>query len=186
METLADWTTHENPGVRHFSGTARYLTDFTLSPAHLAKGGQVILDLGDVREVAEVTVNGRNLGIALEATEPHRHHRRRPPRRKPTRYRGHQPLEQPHRGRSEIPGQAAGHPHQPERQIQGQFPLAAVRTARPGEPAVSGHDQHPDRAVTGSVAAASRFAASAPPKPAIGCWCGRWQPSCSSHRRCHL
>jgi alpha-L-rhamnosidase len=64
METLTDWTAHTDPGVRHFSGTARYHTSFTLSTAHCETGKQVILDLGEVKEVAEVTVNGRNLGIA--------------------------------------------------------------------------------------------------------------------------
>jgi hypothetical protein len=64
METLTDWTAHADPGVRHFSGTARYLTSFTLSTVHCETGKQVILDLGEVKEVAEVTVNGRNLGIA--------------------------------------------------------------------------------------------------------------------------
>jgi hypothetical protein len=63
METLADWTTHENPGVRHFSGTARYHLDFTLSKTLAESGNPVILDLGDVREVAEVIINGHKAGI---------------------------------------------------------------------------------------------------------------------------
>ena len=63
METLVDWTTHENPGVRHFSGTARYHKEFTLSKSDSENGNPVILDLGDVREVAEVIVNGRSAGI---------------------------------------------------------------------------------------------------------------------------
>jgi hypothetical protein len=62
METLTDWTAHGNPGVRYFSGTARYRTGFTLASLP-ESGNPVILDLGDLKEVAEVTVNGRNLGI---------------------------------------------------------------------------------------------------------------------------
>jgi hypothetical protein len=64
METPADWTTHNDPGVRYFSGTAQYQKSFTISASRIEKGGPVILDLGTVKEVAEVTVNGRNLGIA--------------------------------------------------------------------------------------------------------------------------
>jgi hypothetical protein len=63
MKTLADWTTHENPGVRYFSGTARYHLDFTLSPNLANNENQVILDLGEVKEVAEVHVNGHHAGI---------------------------------------------------------------------------------------------------------------------------
>jgi hypothetical protein len=70
MDVLADWTAHADPGVRHFSGTARYRIPITLSPGHCADGKQVILDLGDVKEVAEITVNGRNLGIAWK--QPYR------------------------------------------------------------------------------------------------------------------
>ena len=63
MESLIDWTTHPDPGVRHFSGTARYQTKFTLSASLAKSGNPVILDLGDVKEVAEVSINGRNAGI---------------------------------------------------------------------------------------------------------------------------
>jgi hypothetical protein len=64
MATLADWTTHADPGVRHFSGTATYQTRFALPAGIKAGADPVILDLGEVKEVAEVTVNGRTLGIA--------------------------------------------------------------------------------------------------------------------------
>lgn len=63
METLAEWTTHNNPGVRHFSGTARYHLEFTLSKTFAESGNPVILDLGEVREIADVTVNGQSAGI---------------------------------------------------------------------------------------------------------------------------
>ena len=56
---LQDWTTHTNEGVRHYAGTATYQLRFEL-PA-IAKPRQ--LDLGDVREIAEVRLNGRRLGV---------------------------------------------------------------------------------------------------------------------------
>jgi hypothetical protein len=67
MEKLADWTEHADPGVRHFSGTARYRTRFVLPPSLAAEGTAVILDLGLVREVAEVAVNGRKIGVLWKA-----------------------------------------------------------------------------------------------------------------------
>ncbi|MCX4510796.1 glycosyl hydrolase [Streptomyces sp. NBC_01619] len=50
--------------ARLFSGSATYTKDIELSPATLA-GRRLHLDLGTVREVAEVTVNGTTLPPAL-------------------------------------------------------------------------------------------------------------------------
>ncbi len=62
LERLASWTDHGNAGIRHFSGTATYATDVTV-PATLARGHRLFLDLGVVKEMAELKVNGRSLGI---------------------------------------------------------------------------------------------------------------------------
>jgi len=56
---LTDWTQNENYDIQHFSGTATYVKDFEYSAA----GRQVFLDLGTVNVIAEVTLNGKNLGI---------------------------------------------------------------------------------------------------------------------------
>jgi hypothetical protein len=58
FDRLQSWSEHADPGIRYFSGTATYTTKFTLTEAKLA-----ILDLGNVREIAEVKLNGHNLGI---------------------------------------------------------------------------------------------------------------------------
>lgn len=55
---LADWTADANPDVRYFSGTATYRKSVPLDAAR-ANGGRVVLDLGDVKNIAEVTVNGK-------------------------------------------------------------------------------------------------------------------------------
>ncbi len=55
---------HEDPGVKYFSGTASYHKTFSLSAATLAGNKKLFLDLGRVEVLAEVLVNGRNLGIA--------------------------------------------------------------------------------------------------------------------------
>ena len=60
LPQLADWSKHPDAGVRHFSGTATYRQSFKLA-AKIA--GRLMLDLGDVREVAEVLVNGKSAGV---------------------------------------------------------------------------------------------------------------------------
>ena len=55
--TLNDWTCHTNLDIRYFSGTATYAANLS-APAHGA-GDRVWLDLGEVKNIAEVKVNGR-------------------------------------------------------------------------------------------------------------------------------
>jgi hypothetical protein len=56
---LRSWSDNPDSGVRYFSGTAVYTKSFTLAP----HGRHLALDLGDLHEVAEVTLNGHPLGI---------------------------------------------------------------------------------------------------------------------------
>ena len=63
LDTLTDWKEHTEPGVRYFSGTATYRKIFSC-----AKGtGRVWLDLGEVQNMAQVTLNGRDCGILWHA-----------------------------------------------------------------------------------------------------------------------
>ncbi len=62
-DRLISWTESSDPGVRYFSGTARYSTDFDLGEPLSRKNEGWIIDLGSLREVAEVTLNGRDVGI---------------------------------------------------------------------------------------------------------------------------
>jgi hypothetical protein len=59
LPQLSSWTAHDDPGVKYFSGTAIYRTFFELA----AKPPHLWLDLGDVQVMAEVLVNGKNLGV---------------------------------------------------------------------------------------------------------------------------
>jgi hypothetical protein len=61
--TLASWPDNGDPGVKYYSGTATYTKTIDVHEEWL-KGQRIVLDLGDVRELAEVSVNGRSLGIA--------------------------------------------------------------------------------------------------------------------------
>lgn len=61
--SLISWHEHQEAGIRYFSGTATYRNKFALPGDTDRGGGRLFLDLGDVREVAEVWLNGKNLGI---------------------------------------------------------------------------------------------------------------------------
>lgn len=58
---LASWTQHADPGIRHFSGSAVYSNSFDLPTK--PGGERVILDLGQVRLLAALKLNGRDLGV---------------------------------------------------------------------------------------------------------------------------
>jgi len=60
---LIDWTGSPDPGVRYFSGTASYANSFVIPAGPRRKGDSCILDLGKVKEVAEVFINGKSAGI---------------------------------------------------------------------------------------------------------------------------
>ena len=63
FEKLVSWTSAPEDGVKYFSGTAAYLKEFEAPADALVPGRRVILDLGQLRNVADVTLNGRHLGI---------------------------------------------------------------------------------------------------------------------------
>ena len=62
---LTDWTTHKDSGIKYYSGIAVYETRFDSNPAKL--DSEMILDLGDVEDMARVTLNGKSLGTVWSA-----------------------------------------------------------------------------------------------------------------------
>ncbi len=58
---LVAWDKHPDDGIKHFSGTATYRRAFKLS-AQQARS-LVRLQLGDVKHIARVRVNGKDLGV---------------------------------------------------------------------------------------------------------------------------
>lgn len=60
---LVSWPLSEDERIRYFSGTAIYKTAFHLSEGALSDMDVLELNLGSVREIAEVILNGRNLGV---------------------------------------------------------------------------------------------------------------------------
>jgi hypothetical protein len=61
-DTLVSWTALGDSTAQYFSGTARYTLRFSLSNEQIRQ--KAVLDLGDVREVADVKLNGKLLGTA--------------------------------------------------------------------------------------------------------------------------
>lgn len=63
LDTLVSWSQLHEPDARYFSGTAEYGLEFDV-PANRLESDRVLwLDLGEVREMAEVQVNGVDLGV---------------------------------------------------------------------------------------------------------------------------
>ena len=63
FEKLVGWEKHSNPDVRFFSGAATYQKDFVLPESQVSNLKSQILNLGELRELAEVTLNGETLGV---------------------------------------------------------------------------------------------------------------------------
>ena len=63
FDKLQSWTESDNDGIRFFSGIATYRKTFEV-PESLAKRNRLFLELGDLAEIAEVTLNGKRLGLA--------------------------------------------------------------------------------------------------------------------------
>jgi hypothetical protein len=62
FDKLEDWSKRHEDGIKYYSGTAAYRTTFTLAGAP-KQGTCVFLDLGKVAVMAEVSLNGKNLGV---------------------------------------------------------------------------------------------------------------------------
>lgn len=63
LDKLISWTDHTSTGVRYFSGTATYEKDIELPAIRLKAGYELWLDLGTVKNFAEVSLNGNDLGV---------------------------------------------------------------------------------------------------------------------------
>ena len=68
FDTLADWTQNSEDGIKYYSGTATYTKTFDLQ--HIDNKGsksRIWLDLGTVHALAEVTLNGKDIGVVWTA-----------------------------------------------------------------------------------------------------------------------
>jgi len=67
FEKLDDWSKRPEPGIRYFSGTANYRTTFDLPEMLRNTSGPIYLNLGRVKNLAAVRLNGKNLGVVWTA-----------------------------------------------------------------------------------------------------------------------
>ena len=63
FEKLEPWNENNDPGIKFFSGTATYTKVITAKAEWFKEGTRLWLDLGNVKELAEVIVNGKSTGI---------------------------------------------------------------------------------------------------------------------------
>jgi hypothetical protein len=66
FEALDDWSRRPEAGIKYYSGTATYTKTFDAPSAAagpVAKSGRLWLDLGTVKNIAGVRLNGRDLGV---------------------------------------------------------------------------------------------------------------------------
>ncbi|WP_343616843.1 glycosyl hydrolase [Novosphingobium sp.] len=64
---LTDWSQSPEAGIRYFSGIGTYRRSLTLPRGWAPPQGRLSLDLGQVHDVADVTVNGHRAGVAWRA-----------------------------------------------------------------------------------------------------------------------
>ena len=62
---LTSWTQNSDAGVKYFSGTATYTKQIDAPQEWFKADSKVMLDLGTVKEMAEVLVNGKPMGGVL-------------------------------------------------------------------------------------------------------------------------
>ena len=70
FEKLTDWKDSTDEGIKYFSGTATYTKSIEVPASWLKPDTHVWLDLGSVKNLAEVSVNGKSLGVVWK--QPYR------------------------------------------------------------------------------------------------------------------
>lgn len=67
MDQLADWSKSDDAGIKYFSGIGTYTRTVEAKTDWLKKGAHIWLDLGDVKNLATVSVNGKEMGETWHA-----------------------------------------------------------------------------------------------------------------------
>ncbi|MBE9586644.1 glycosyl hydrolase [Mucilaginibacter sp. JRF] len=67
FKELKDWSTMENQGIKYYSGIAVYTKVFDIDKAMYADKGNYYLNLGEVKNIARVKLNGKDLGVVWTA-----------------------------------------------------------------------------------------------------------------------
>jgi hypothetical protein len=75
LDKLASWSESTNDGVKYFSGVGTYTRMIDVPAKAFKPGAHLWIDLGDVKNMADVAVNGKELGLVwhtpyrVDATE---------------------------------------------------------------------------------------------------------------------
>jgi len=67
FDSLANWTERPEEGIRYYSGIAVYTKKFDFPEYNSYKNSEIFLDLGRVKNLAGVRLNGKDLGILWTA-----------------------------------------------------------------------------------------------------------------------
>lgn len=62
--TLDDWSKRDEPGIKYYSGKAVYRASFDLPSGAEPAKGRYFVSLGEVKNMASVKLNGKDLGVA--------------------------------------------------------------------------------------------------------------------------
>jgi hypothetical protein len=63
FERLEDWTKRPEEGIKYYSGTATYRKTFDLPRTLSQARSKILLDLGEMKNLAEVRLNDKDLGV---------------------------------------------------------------------------------------------------------------------------
>ncbi len=63
VNQLSSWTNNANEGIKYFSGTASYTKTIAAPADWFNKDDELWLNLGEVKNLAEIIVNGKSLGV---------------------------------------------------------------------------------------------------------------------------
>jgi hypothetical protein len=67
LDRLLDWSTSADAGVKYFSGIGRYHVTVQVSKEWIGADRKTFIDLGEVKNLASVYLNGRKLGTVWHA-----------------------------------------------------------------------------------------------------------------------
>jgi hypothetical protein len=63
FDRLMSWTESSDEGVKYFSGTATYSKEINIPAELVRQDGSLYLDLGKVKNIAQVYLNGQDMGV---------------------------------------------------------------------------------------------------------------------------
>ena len=64
VDRLRSWSESSDAGVKYFSGTGTYTKTVSVPSKWMKPGSHLLIDMGDVKNLAEVLVNGQSLGTS--------------------------------------------------------------------------------------------------------------------------